>query len=449
MIAGLVWIAASSAWALGPHEVLVLVNGRSATSVEVGEAFVRLRGVPAENVVRLDLPTSLTTASGPVSPELFTKHVWMPAVRTVRERGLSERVLAWVYSTEFPTAVKTEPVMSLMGITFLRNRTVSPEKVAKGRYRSPFYGGPNHPGDRVPVSQTLDVFREWVGPSMPIPSMMLGYTGVRGSSKQTVLRTLKRGKDADGTHPKGTVYLVEQEQIRSRPRDWQFRRVRNELSVWGVNCVITNAFPEGCKDVMGIQMGAAEVTMSEDTVLLPGSMADHLTSLAGAFETSAQTKLTAWLAAGASSSSGTVVEPLSIWTKFPAARFYVHYASGCTMLESYYQSIRCPLQILLVGDPLAAPWATSPTVRVTVPRTVVQGEAMLVRVAVEGEGHYADIRLWLDGERLDGKGGMRSIRTEGLAAGAHVLRAVAYRTGFLRIQGFAEQRFHVTHKPSP
>jgi hypothetical protein len=48
-----------------------------------------------------------------------------------------------------------------------------------------------------------------------------------------------------------------------------------------------------------------------------------------------------------------VTEPKNTWTKFPHARFFVHYASGCSAMESFYQSILSPVQILLLGDPLS------------------------------------------------------------------------------------------------
>jgi hypothetical protein len=48
-----------------------------------------------------------------------------------------------------------------------------------------------------------------------------------------------------------------------------------------------------------------------------------------------------------------VTEPYNNWAKFPHARFHAYYAAGCTALESFYQSIASPVQILLLGDPLS------------------------------------------------------------------------------------------------
>ena len=43
---------------------------------------------------------------------------------------------------------------------------------------------------------------------------------------------------------------------------------------------------------------------------------------------------------------------------------HVHYASGCTLAEAYYQSVFGPYQLLVVGDPLCRPWARIPVVSI-------------------------------------------------------------------------------------
>jgi len=120
--------------------------------------------------------------------------------------------------------------------------------------------------------------------------------------------------------------------------------------------VVTNALPEEANGIAGAMMGAADLDLKTPRKFLPGAMAEHLTSFGAAFESGGQTKITEWIRAGATASAGTVTEPLALWTKFPHARFHAHSAAGCTILESFYQSIRCPLQILPLGEPLAAPW---------------------------------------------------------------------------------------------
>ncbi|MCX7590531.1 MAG: hypothetical protein N2255_02775 [Kiritimatiellae bacterium] len=56
-----------SASALGPHEILVLVNVNSRDSELVATEFCRLRCVPTNNVIRLSLPQSWGEAPATIS----------------------------------------------------------------------------------------------------------------------------------------------------------------------------------------------------------------------------------------------------------------------------------------------------------------------------------------------------------------------------------------------
>ena len=73
-------------------------------------------------------------------------------------------------------------------------------------------------------------------------------------------------------------------------------------------------------------------------------------------EGAGQTPLSALLAAGAAGASGTVTEPYAIQQKFPSPFIQWHYAQGCTLAESFYQSVAGPYQLLVAGDALCAPW---------------------------------------------------------------------------------------------
>jgi hypothetical protein len=174
-------------------------------------------------------------------------------------------------------------------------------------------------------------------------------------------------------------------------------------------------------------------------------MADHLTSAAGAFDTTDQTKLSLWVRHGVTATSGTVTEPYSAWVKFPSARLYAHLASGCTTIESFYQSVRCPLQILPVGDPLAAPWRPRGQARLR----GLDGYAGRGRLTLTGEVEPA--RAWsrpsrtlflLDG-KMAGAGRTLELDADSLPAGEHRVRWIAYGSGMVRGQVFVEQAFVV------
>jgi hypothetical protein len=93
-------------------------------------------------------------------------------------------------------------------------------------------------------------------------------------------------------------------------------------------------------------------------LFVPGAMADNLTSYGGLiFEASGHTGVTNFLTAGATASYGTIVEPCNWLQKFPVPHTYFYQARGFPIAECYYQSLANPFQGILVGEPLAAPFA--------------------------------------------------------------------------------------------
>ena len=160
------------------------------------------------------------------------------------------------------------------------------------------------------------------------------------------------------------------------------------------------------------------------------------------------TKITAWIRAGATASAGTVVEPMSLWPKFPHARVFVHPAAGCTLIESFYQSLRCPLQILIIGEPLASPWGAQSTVSF---RGLADGAVMTNRQTVTAEilarnGELFSRYLFLlDGRTAQPPGRNPAVTLDpaALRPGRHTLRVVAYRVGSVRCQIFSEISFEV------
>jgi uncharacterized protein (TIGR03790 family) len=444
-------LAATAALALGPHEVLVLANANAPDSVAVARAFMTLRAVPAPNLVLLDLPASPGLE---MDPAAFTTQIWEPAHAAMADREIAGHILAWVYATDIPVAVRTEAMMSIQGLTFLRNTPIEAQRIADGRYRSPLYAGPDTKRRGLAnLAQSLDVYKEWLGDEMPLPSMMLGVTGPGGMERAAILACLERGAAADGTAPSGTVYFVKSDDPRSTCRDWQFRPASVELGLRGVRAVVTNGLPH-TTGVLGIQMGAAIVdTRGLQDAFLPGAMAEHLTSYAGKFDARGQTVLTAWLKAGATASAGTVTEPRSIWTKFPNARFFVHYADGCTLLESFYQSIGSPLQILLVGDPLAQPWRRGGRVELHgAPEDETWTEPVELEAWIRDDRRSRYTRyVWLVDGRVRADRSLADrvparrfrVPVDALEAGPHTVRVVASRSGLVRFQAFTELTFRV------
>jgi uncharacterized protein (TIGR03790 family) len=428
--------------ALGPHEVLVVANESSIESLEIAKEYCRLRQIPRCNLVRLRLSAPTPGRERYITPPDFVRTIWAPTVETMKSRGLDRQILAWAYSTGFPLVITTPEETSLTGFTFMRCAALDKKRVHDGAYASPLFAGPSNPKAAGLASQTFDVSAEWLRSDMPLPAMALGVTGERGNTHDEILASLQKSAKGDCTHPTGTVYLATCADIRSTTRDWQFPGVVKELQAAGVNAVITQGFPTGAPDILGLLSGTPDVTPEQYGKYLPGSFADHFTSAAAVFHGASQTKLSRWIAAGASGSEGTVTEPFAIWTKIPHARLFTHYAAGCTMIESVYQATRCPLQVLPVGDPLARPFAPQGG-SVKVIRSEPTPGMFLFRAEVDG-GKTAFTRLiyLLDG-KLVAVAPVYNVPRSALNAGTHTVRAVAYAAGTVRSQIFGEEEFAI------
>ncbi len=435
-----------SSLALGPHELLLLANRNSPRSIELARDYAALRQVPDANIVTLDLPYP---ASLDMAPADFNRLILDPAQSAARAQGIGDHILAWVYSVDFPIRITSTPPTSLQGITFLKGKLPLPDIIGSGSYASPLFAGPDNPVHPGFPSQSLDVQRAWLGKDAPLPSMLLGFMGPAGNTRDEILTCLRNGARADQSRPEGTVLIVTNSDVRSLCRAWEFLPAVRELSARAINVVITNDYPQREIALIGLMAGAATIPELNGNrfTFCPGAIADHLTSFGAAFEAGGQTKITEWLRAGASAASGTVTEPLSIWFKFPTARIFVHPTAGCTLLESYFQAIRCPLQILIIGDPLSAPWGSSSTVTLGgLPAGILTERRTVTADLHTRDGDFFNRFLFLlDGKTLQaaGKSAEVSLDPAVLPPGRHKLRVVAYTVGSVRSQIFCEAEFEV------
>jgi uncharacterized protein (TIGR03790 family) len=316
-----------------------------------------LHGVPGINRVGLALPESVVTGRAECSSEEFNTLIYEPAQKALEERGLSEQIIAWVYSVDFPIRIVTYPSdrqqMSLTGLTFTRGVVPASEVIEQGDVNSPLFAGPVKEGGLANPSRSFEVLSAALKNKMPLPSMMLGYIGENGSSMETVLRCLQDGARAWRNNGKPRVLLIQTEdEARSGPREWQFAGIKAELALRNGEVVICTNQPVAQTNLMGVMTGAATVDPSAFGTFAPGAFGEHLTSWSAEFQ-KPQTKCTAWLDAGATVTAGMVTEPYNNWRKFPHARFFVHYVSGCSAMESFYQSVQSPVQALPLGNPLS------------------------------------------------------------------------------------------------
>jgi tetratricopeptide (TPR) repeat protein len=230
-------------------------------------------------------------------------------------------------------------------------------------------------------------------------STHLGYTGFRGNTYGEIRSYLERAAKADGTSPAGTVYACRSKDVkRTGPRAPFFAPLVAGLKARGrAATIIDGTLPPGKDDVLGAVVGIAKFDWPKSkSTLLPGSIAEHLTSFGAHFGTPGQTKCTAFLRAGAAGSSGTVREPLAIHQKFPNPFIHLYYADGCSLAEAFYQSIHGPYQLMVIGDGLARPFAKFREVEVDAPPLPWKG-----KVEFTPKSEADRFELWVDGKRQE------------------------------------------------
>lgn len=457
--------AAVPARALGPHEVALLVNEAAPGSAELAGAWAKLRGVPAANVVRLSIPPA-TNGAPPVAitKEDFVSRIWEPANAQLAAAGVANHVLAWIYSSGFPARVADAPAtiahagtndLSIAGATFLRARwPADPGKtVALADYVSPLFAGPAGAGGATRPPEALDQSRNELFDAMPLPAAMLAWTGPRGQTPEQALAALERAAAADSSFPANAVFFrLRPGDPRSDAREWEFADAAAALRALGVAAEISTNAPAA---ELGALDGCLDGARAVDPLpaLAPGAFADHFTSFAAAFDQPTQMKATAWLGAGAAFTAGTVAEPFARWEKFPAAHLFVRRREGLCALEALYASVRCPLQLLPLGDPLSAPWAPrlAPTIA-GLPEDGVAAAPLVLRAVPPGGAPAAGVRYdWFVDGRPAGRGATFVWNVPSFRPGKHEVRLVARvpQPSGVRLQGFARADVEVAGDPLP
>ncbi|NLB69488.1 MAG: TIGR03790 family protein [Lentisphaerae bacterium] len=437
----------SKAFALGPHEIALVVNEDSIESILLADVYKRLRSIPDRNIIRVSLPKAVYDGTGTdISPENFTEYIWKPVMRRIDDTGMRAQILACVYSCGFPTRVTTTPAMSLTGLTFLRNKIPDHGLIEQGRYVSDLFAGPTTADAVARPSAAFDVLRNKLLDLMPFPAMMLAFIGDRGMTVGEAIASLEKTAAMDSTQPTGTFFFAVNNDVRSTCRHWEYAgaaRVINsyegQVAVVSTNMPSKENFP-----LAGFMTGAQHVPV-RSLEMLPGAYGDNLTSWGADFERAAHTKVTDWFKTGVIS-SGTVVEPYAIWTKFANAFIFVHYLNGCTAYESIFKSVSCPLQILPLGDPLCNPWAPKITPVIESSSGALSGLADL-SASVENENPKVFLRFnWLvDGVNV-ASGRNFVWDTKGVDDGRHRVRVVVkHQLESVRHQAFAEIEVEVNN----
>lgn len=332
--------------------VVVVVNQSSSNSVELGNYYCEKRQVPPQNVLR----TTWTGGNVNWFETNVETVILNPLFSMMATRGLTNQIDDVVLSMDFPYRVdSTNGYNSTTAVLYYGFKSDDPA-----------------PGPGLPTSCSLpavsdssyagseSIFR-YSRPATATTNSFLAMM-ITSTSLDEAKAVVDNGVAADGTFPTQTVILGQSSDPFRNIRYVNFdnaifsARFRTNFSILQTNL----DSPLGLSNMLGYLNGVQLFTISSNA-FVPGAMADSLTSYGGViFGPNDHTTLLAFINASASGSYGTVVEPCNYLEKFPSPQNYFYQARGFSLAECYYQSVSNPYQGLLVGEPLAAPFAKAP-----------------------------------------------------------------------------------------
>lgn len=468
----------------GPETTLLVVNADSILSLAVANDYIRLRDLPERQVLWLkDVPVGET-----ITIDVFRHRILNPIREYLGDSGLDDEIDLIAYSAGFPYGVDFSQdlkrsgrkpdklvgtVASLTGLTYFMHRVAVMDtgylRPRANQYFRPPQLDPEGGAAGFAASGGFRSRHAWKqGHAQAVGSLydryylsvMLGYSGVRGNSIPEILSYLGRAAGADGTQPDGTVYFMVNRNIRSRVRQPLFPAALKALQERGRAVEVIaqgqrgqdGRIPRDRTDIIGLVAGTRGFNWeASGSRMLPGAIAESFTSYGGHFSHGVQTKLTEFLRHGAAGSSGAVREPYSFVEKFPLPQLHGYYADGSSLAEAFYQSLSSPYQLLIVGDPLARPFARFAQLELLAPDTdrTWRGMVTISLRAVPPPGRVLErIELWVDGRPMaHGRpGATLELDTLRLADGHHDLRLVAVEEGDIETRSYLKRAIRVENR---
>lgn len=332
--------------------VAVVVNEASADSVALGNYYCEQRQIPADNLIRIHW----TGTNTEWSVADFDSVLLNPLLSTLTEREITSQIDYVFLSMDIPYRVArggwntlgTNSTTSAVFYGFKSDdycfsclRSCGLPSISANSYRA-----------------TEAPFREAppdTASALPFLTMMLTH-----DTLDACKATVDRGVASDGTFPSNQVLLGKSADGFRNIRYLTFDNAVFNARVTGNSNVIRMDmnYPTTQSGLMGYQNGWSWFKVVTN-LYVPGAMADHLTSYGGQIFEEAQwhTNILNWLTSGATASYGTIIEPCAYLEKFPSSQAYFYQGRGFSIAESYYMSLANPYQGLLIGEPLAAPYA--------------------------------------------------------------------------------------------
>ena len=325
--------------------VIVVVNAGSTNSLQLANYYCEKRHVPPQNVLRINW-TGVNTEWTLTDCENYLVN---PLHDVLTARGLTNQISYVVLSMDIPYRINGSG-NGYNGTSSMLFYGFKPDSRSLGTCPLATNSAATYVGSE-------SIFRD----SFPYVAGSNAFltTFITHSNLTWAEQIVDSGVLSDGTFPTQDVVLTKTSDNVRNVRYPLFDNAIFDVRVLG-NSSMRRTNTDNLTNLgesLGFEHGLASYNVSP-TTFVPGAMADTLTSFAGMiFEGSGQTPLLTVLTSGAAGSYGTVVEPCNYLSKFPNPENHFYQARGFSLAECYYQSITNPYEGIIVGEPLAAPFA--------------------------------------------------------------------------------------------
>ncbi len=399
----------------GPDSVAVLANADVPESVALAKKYMAARNIPAKQLCALSMPVKddLTLA------EYQTK-VDAPFEACLKSAGIDARIEAVLVVRGVPLRVGIPVQSSTQNVALTAALSVWRSSDGTG----PILGQAS--GATVDCGGTPCLGAKWQNPYRTLtgpvtPGLTVTQSGTtwkpllvtmlhgRSYADAELLLTSALDAEKSGGAP-GTFVLMDGADPARGALDGEFPTVLSQLKAAGFTDAEEVPFDtawKGPPKIAAFFVGTASLgTTIEGNVYAPGALVDNLTSFGAvpqnfAASGESQVSIARWVKMGVAGVHGTVDEPLN--NCFPSRKLVVDWVSGAPLAEAYFR--RLPYAYwrnLVLGDPMAAPYAKRPTVTLTgLPSGSAMSAVKVTATAVDKAGSGIEtLRLYADGDLL-------------------------------------------------
>jgi uncharacterized protein (TIGR03790 family) len=361
--------SAAPAGAQTAENVAVVINEASPESKQIGEYYIKARGIPAANVIRLQTSTDET-----VQPAVFFATIQAPIANALAKSNAFDRVLYIVLTKGIPLRVlgtggPEGTVASVDSeLTLLYRRLTGRTVLTRGKVANPYYQGTKPIGEAKQFThRDHDIY---------LVSRLDAFTVDEAIS--LIVKGEKPSRD-------GRVVLDQRDALVNRMgEDWMGLAAQNLAKEGFGNRVTLETTPKPARGIspvigyfswgstdpqnrvrvtkMDFSPGALAATfVSTDARTFKEPPADwmptNVNDRAQFFGGTPQSLIGDLIREGATGVAGQVSEPFLESAVRPDILFPA-YLTGFNLIESFYMAIpHLSWQTVVVGDPLCAPFS--------------------------------------------------------------------------------------------